>query len=178
MNKILTGAICALLAATMLACQTSAPSASKAAGVVEQEPISNEDANIRAYIELLRADVKKSKSEIMGEVMRLDTDQATKFWPIYKEFETEYASLGDRIAALVRSYADNFDKMTDGLAEQVGNQVLDIEQQRNILKRKYYDRVENALGAITAARFLQVENQLERIVDLQIAAQLPVISQP
>jgi hypothetical protein len=28
-----------------------------------------------------------------------------------------------------------------------------------------------------AARFLQVENQLERLIDLQIAAELPVISQ-
>ena len=32
-----------------------------------------------------------------------------------------------------------------------------------------------ALDAITATRFLQVENQLEKLLDLQIAAELPVI---
>ena len=34
--------------------------------------------------------------------------------------------------------------------------------------------MKQALGAITAARFVQVENQLLEIIDLQIAANLPI----
>jgi hypothetical protein len=52
--------------------------------------------------------------------------------------------------------------------------LLTIEQQWTDLKRKYYRRVKDALDALIAARFLQVENQLERLIDLQIAAELPV----
>ena len=65
----------------------------------------------------------------------------------------------------------------DGVCHQLANQVLNIEQERNVLKKKYYDRMKEGVGALTAARFLQVENQLERLVDLQIAAQLPVMDQ-
>jgi hypothetical protein len=35
--------------------------------------------------------------------------------------------------------------------------------------------MKGALGAIAAARFLQVENQLLMLIDLQIASSLPVI---
>ena len=36
-------------------------------------------------------------------------------------------------------------------------------------------RIKQSLGAITAARFLQVENQLLMLLDLQVEASLPVV---
>jgi hypothetical protein len=164
----------ALLAAAPLLAQSSAK-ATTAAGLGKADNTSTVDRNIRAYIELLRTDIKTSKSQVLGEVLALDTDQATKFWPIYKEFETEYARLGDRIVAVVLKYADEFDRMTDPVADQLADQVLGIEQERNALKRKFHTKVRQSLGAVFAMRVLQVENQLERIVDLQIAAGLPII---
>jgi len=163
-----------LLAASTFA-QTPAKPGKSAAGLGKASSADNADQNIRAYIELLRSDVKTSKSQIMGEVMQLNTDQATKFWPIYKDFETQYSHLGDQIVAVVTKYSQEWDNMTDAIADQLGQQVLSIEKQRNTLKQEYYDRVKQGLGGIVAMRFLQVENQLERIVDLQIAASLPIV---
>jgi vacuolar-type H+-ATPase subunit D/Vma8 len=65
--------------------------------------------------------------------------------------------------------------MTNEVADQMATEFLNIEQQRNELKRRYYSKFKSALDALTATRFLQVENQIERIVDLQIASQLPVM---
>jgi hypothetical protein len=157
-----------------LLAQTPEKTASPSATAGKKDTSSNEDMNIRAYVELLRADVRKSKSQIMGQVMQLDTEEAQKFWPVYKEFETEFRKIGDQITAAVSTYVDNYDRMTDAMADQLANQVLGIEQQRNALKKKFYGRMKANVGAITAMRFLQVENQLERLVDLQVAAQLPV----
>ena len=111
----------------------------------------------------------------MGAVMQLNADDSAKFWPIYKDFETDYTAIGDQIVGLVRKYVDSYDQMTDDIADQLANQMLSIELQRNELKKKYFDRLKGSLGAITAARFLQVENQLEKLMDLQIASQLPVV---
>jgi hypothetical protein len=176
MRHILGITTSAILCVGLLA-QTPASTAAKPAVSGTAEHLSNEDTNIRAYMQLLRTDIRKSKSQIMGEVMQLDTDQAQKFWPIYKEFETELSKIGDQVVAAVRTYVENYSKLTDPVANQLANKVLTIEQQRNALKKKYYDRVKTSLGGITAMRFLQVENQLERLVDLQIAAQLPVASE-
>jgi hypothetical protein len=176
MRTIFISAV-ALLAATALSAQTTGKPAPKTAGLGKQEAASNEEMNIRAYIELLRTDIRDSKTQIVAEVMALDAKQAAKFWPVYKEFETDYAAVGEKIIAAVKKYVEDYTEMTDAVAEQLANQVLAIEQQRNALKKKYFDRFKEAVGAITAARFLQVENQLERVIDLQIAAQLPVLGE-
>jgi hypothetical protein len=176
MKTILMATTCTIMAAGLHG-QTPAQPTIKPAQADTQPSSSNEERNIRAYIELLRTDVRKSKSQVMGEVMRLDTDDSQKFWPIYKEFETELSTLGDQIVTVVRTYVDNYGNMTDTVADKLAAKVLSIEQQRNALKKKYYDRVKGSIGAVTAMRFLQVENQLERVLDLQLSAQLPVDSQ-
>jgi hypothetical protein len=155
---------------------TAAPAKPAASTAVSAAPESAHDMNIRAYIELLRTDVKKGKAQIMGAVMQLDADQAAAFWPIYKEFETDNTKIGDQIVDLVKRYADNYDSMTEEVADQLATKLLDIQQQRNDLLRTYYGKFKTALDPITAARFLQVENQVDKLIDLQIAAELPVIS--
>jgi hypothetical protein len=175
MKRMAVSLTCALLVAFALSAQTPAKGPAKSSGLGKSEAASNEDLNIRAYIQLLRSDVRKQASQIMGDVMQLDTDQATKFWPIYKEFETEQGRIGDQIVALLKNYAQNYNQMTGQVADQLVNQLFAIEQQRTELKKKYYGQFKQALDPVTAARFVQVENQLEKLMDLQIAAGLPVV---
>jgi hypothetical protein len=135
----------------------------------------DEERNLQAYVGLLRSDVRKAKSQVISEVMQFDSAQAAKFWPVYAEFEKEFTRIGDGIQALVKDYVSNYDRMTPEAADRLATKLLDIEQQRLDLKKKYYARVKGILDAVTATRFLQVENQLEKLLDLQLAAQLPAI---
>ena len=96
--------------------------------------------------------------------------------PFIRSLKAEYTDFGDEVVALIRNYAAKYDDMTPQVADQLATKLLDLEQQRNGLKRKYYQKFKEALDAIAATRFLQVENQIERILDLQIASELPVIS--
>jgi hypothetical protein len=168
MKRVLIAITCAFLAAALHA-QTP-----KTASADTQQSLSNEERNTRAYMELLRTDLRKSKSQVMGEVLQLDAEDSAKFWPIYKDFEAEMTKIGDQVMSAVRTYVENYDNLTAAVADQLASKVLSIEQQRNALKKKYYDRMKNGLGALNAMRFLQVENQLERLIDLQLSAQLPV----
>jgi len=175
MKKITITLAGALLAATALCAQTPAKKAPAAAGLGKTDSVSNQEMNLRAYIELLRTDVRKAKSQVMGDVMEFSAADAAKFWPIYKEFETELNGIGDQIAALIKDYAASYSNMTPEAADRLATKLMDIEQQRLELKKKYYGRIKTAMDAVTAARFLQVENQLEKLIDLQIAASLPVM---
>ena len=166
MTKLFSPLLGGLLLTTVLAAQTPAPTGVKA---------DSHELNMRAYVELLRSDVQKSKAQIMGAVMQLDSDDATKFWPVYKQFEADLTKIGDQVVALIKEYAVNYDKVTPSVADGLATKLLNLEQHRNELKRKYYQKMKAATDAITAMRFLQVENQLERVVDLQIASELPVI---
>ena len=154
MKSVLIPTTFIVLAAGLQA-QAPAGSTVKSAGG-DTQSMSDHERNTQAYIQLLRSDIKKTKSQVMGEVMNLDAQDSAKFWPVYKEFEAELTKLGDQVTDAVRTYADNYDKMTDPMADKLANKVLSVEQQRNTLKKKYYDRVKSSMGAVMAMRFLRI----------------------
>ena len=133
------------------------------------------EVNLRAYAELLRSDLRAQKVAIITEVMQFTEAEDAKFWPVYREYETELSKVNDDRLALVKEYAANYEKMTDAAADRLARGALELEARRHALKLKYYDRFASTLPLKTAARFFQVENQILLILDLQIAASLPVV---
>jgi flagellar biosynthesis chaperone FliJ len=133
--------------------------------------------NLQEYVDLLRTNVRQQKAEIMGSVMELDVDQSAKFWPIYSEYNAELTKLNDTRIANIEDYARSYNNMTDAKADELVQKALNYRQQRAELLAKYYPRMKAALGSIQAARFLQIEDQLLLIIDLQIASSLPIVGQ-
>jgi hypothetical protein len=131
--------------------------------------------NLHAYVELLRSDVRSQKIAIITEMMQFTEDEDAKFWPVYREYESELAKLNDERLALIKDYAANYATITDQVADRLARGALDVEGRRHALKLKYYERFKSVVPPKTAARFLQVENQILLILDLQIAASLPIV---
>src|SRR5262249_23571700 len=98
-----------------------------------------------------------------------------KFWPIYREYDVELAAINDDRMKLIGDYSKSYATLSDADADRIARAALDVEGRRQSLRGKYYDRVKTALSANQAARFLQIENQIQLIIDLQIAASLPIV---
>jgi len=130
--------------------------------------------NVQEYVELLRSNVRQEKAQIMGAIMQLSADDAAKFWPIYAEYNTELTKVNDQRVANIEEYARSYNQLTDEKADELVQNAMRYQKMRSELLAKYYDRVKQSLGGVTAARFLQVESQLLLIIDLQIAASLPL----
>jgi hypothetical protein len=133
--------------------------------------------NMQEYIELMRTNVRDQKAEIMGSVMELNAADAAKFWPIYSEYDAELAKVNDLRVANIQEYAANYLQMTDEKADELIQNALNYRKQRAELLAKCYGRVKQALGAVTAARFAQIEDQLLLIIDLQMASSLPIVGE-
>jgi len=157
--------------------QEAAPAQPTQSQAAPSAPTDTQARNLQEYINLLRSDVRQQKAEIMGAVMQLDIDQSAKFWPIYNEYDAELTKLNNLRVANIKEYAQDYDGMTDAKADELVQKVLEYRKQRAELLAKYYLRVKTALGSIEAARFLQVEDQLLMIMDLQIASSLPIVGQ-
>jgi hypothetical protein len=156
--------------------QDATPPPKKAAKPAATSPAAtNQKTNIQAYVQLLRSNVRQQKAEIMGSVMLLSAADAAKFWPIYSEYDAELSKLNDQRIANIHEYALSYAQMTDAKADELVQNALSYQKQRGELLAKYYDRVKQELGAITAARFIQVEHQLLSLIDLQIASELPIV---
>ncbi len=138
-------------------------------------PAETKQANLGAYVELLRADVRAQKVAFITELMEFTPAEDKAFWPIYRAYDTELSALNDERVTGIEEYARNYGKVSDALADKLATKALELEGRRTALKEKYYGRLKTALSATTAARFLQVENQLLLIIDLQIASALPIV---
>lgn len=167
----------AIVSCQMAMAQSKAAPQRKAAKPTQAPATDTQKKNIQEYIELLRANVREEKSQIMGAVMQLDTSAAAKFWPIYEEYDGELTTLNNLRSENIQDYARSYSQMTDQKADELITKALDYQKQRLELLGKYYERVKQSLGAITAARFLQIEHQLLLLIDLQIASSLPVVGQ-
>jgi hypothetical protein len=158
----------ALLFALILAASSILP-AQQAAKSDDQE------SNIQSYIDLIRADVKAEKVQILSAMMQFTPEEASTFWPIYNSYDADLTRLGDQKLALIKEYAATFDAMPDEKADELVQKSFALVSERNTLLKNCYENVKGKMGAKTAARFLQVEYQLVTIIDLQIASRLPAV---
>jgi hypothetical protein len=132
------------------------------------------ERNLRAYVELLRSDLRTQKVAVITELMQFtDADDAV-FWPIYREYELDLSRLNDGRLRLIETYAKSYTKLTSTIANDLMVKALELEAQRTALKQKYYGKLKTVVSPVTAARAVQIENQIQLLIDLQIAASLPV----
>lgn len=134
-----------------------------------------QEANFKAYVEMLRKDLKKDKVAILTELMQLMPEESAKFWPVYKDYDSSLTKLGDERIAFIRMYAENYMSLTDAKTTEIVNGLIDVEARRTQLKKQYFQRMSQAVSIKQAARFLQIENQIEKLIDLQISASLPIV---
>ncbi len=142
-----------------------------------QDPAESKELNTQAYIQLLRSDLRSDKQQLVKEAMQLNEKQSAAFWPIYKDYDNELAGLRDIKLAIVKEYADNFMTMNDAKADAIAQKVMDLDQKKFALRKKYYEKMKTVLPAVLAVRFFQIDNQIQMLIDLQIAANLPIIEE-
>jgi len=127
------------------------------------------------YVELMRADVRAQKVQILTKAMEFSVEESAAFWPVYDKYQQEFNKLGDQKVALIKDYAANFENLEDSKARELAERALGLEEMRVSLLKKYYPEFGKVLSGKKVARFLQVENQINRLIDLQIASGIPLV---
>ncbi len=137
--------------------------------------VAAEQPNLDNYIQVLRSNVRAQRFEIIAQAMNFNDAESKAFWPIYRNYELAVDKLNDEKVALLKDYADNLDKMTPAKAKALTEKSFALQQQKTDLKRKFFAEFEKALPANRVAKFFQVDNRLDLLIDLQVAAQIPLI---
>lgn len=126
-----------------------------------------------SMLELLRSDMRASMEAIVTKAMALQQGEAEKFWPVYRSYEVDVATLNNERLKLMKEYAEKYDTLTDSEAKALVERSLDWQTRRTSLQRKYFHRMAEATSNLTAAKFFQLEHRFNLAVDLGIASQLP-----
>ena len=124
---------------------------------------------------MLRSDIRAEAQQIMIVAMDLSNDEATNFWPIYREYELERGRWNDRRIVLIRTFAEQYEMMSDDVAEDLAEEMFELLGDRLELYEEFYEEFADDVNPSVGARFVQVERQLNLIMDLQIAQELPLV---
>ena len=127
-----------------------------------------------AYLDLLKSDVRAEKIAIVTEVMEFTDVEAGRFWPVYREYDRQLQLIVDDRINMIKHFAEYYGTFDDKESKKMAEKALWLESRRTNLKRKFYPRFSKAVGAKRAAQFFQLERQINLLIELQIASELPL----
>ena len=130
----------------------------------------------RDGIEVTRAVIKAERREIVSLNLELTDAESKAFWPVYDEYWVQMKKIGDREVVLITDFAKhyNYESLTNEKAEETLKEFLSIMDDENKLKGKYVKRFMKVLPAKKVLRYYQIENKLETVINVELAATIPL----
>ena len=130
--------------------------------------------NTRDEQELLISQIQADKRAVVLASMDLSDAEVRGFTPIYDEYQTEMKELATRGTALINKFAANYGSMTDGAAKDILKDFFAVREDRLALTKKYAKRMERALPPTKVLQWVQIENKLNALLDVEAASIIPV----
>ena len=127
------------------------------------------------YIELVRDVLKTEKKAIVAEGMDLTDSEITPFWELYNEYNNKLSQTQNKRVALIKEYAANYETISDEKADEIMQAYIKYQQELLKLKKFYYGRFKKILPKGKAARYFQLENKIQTLVDAELALGIPLV---
>lgn len=119
--------------------------------------------------------IQQEHRQIMADNLKLTPKEASVFWPIYHEYMAEASKLEAQYVELLKSFVAKQSTMSDEALTVTFHKVMDLKKQWLDLRVTYFERVAKAVGVRKAARFAQVENKLDSLVEYKLAQAIPLV---
>lgn len=130
--------------------------------------------NAKDDVQLLISQIQTDKRAIVLRTLDLNDTQVAAFTPIYDAYQAEMKTLMERGGAVLDKFAANFGSMTDDAAKEILKEALKIRDDRNATMRKYAKKLERELPAVKVLQWVQIENKLNTLLDVQAASVIPI----
>jgi hypothetical protein len=128
-------------------------------------------------IELIQSIFGKEKKELVQVYMTIPEAQKAKFWSLYDTYEDSRKALGKERIALIEAYASNYDRLDDKNAAELVTKKLDWANKYTKFQQDYFKKFTAVIGALQAAKFIQLEDYIENCIRLSIQEEIPFIGE-
>jgi hypothetical protein len=128
-------------------------------------------------LDYIKKAYSKEKKTIVTEYMNLDVQESAKFWPVYGAYESEREKLAQQRVQLIIEYVNKADSLSPVVADKIANAALENNVNLEKLNLKYYTKMKAALGAIKAAKYIQLETYLQTTWRAFVQDNIPLIGE-
>jgi hypothetical protein len=130
--------------------------------------------NTRDQNELILSQIQADKRAVVLSALQLTDTQVAAFTPIYDEFQREMKGVMGRGSDVINKFAANYGSMTDGAANDIMKDFFKVRNERNALVEKYAKKFGRELPATKVLQWVQVENKLNALLDVEAASIIPL----
>jgi hypothetical protein len=145
-----------------------------APGASPTPPPDAASSDILDEIALTRWGIQARRQAIVTSAMDLTEAESQAFWPVYRDYRADMAKVDDQLVNLMLVYAGNYDSLSDEMASTLLTDYLGIERARVDVKSQYVPRFQGVLPARKVARFFQIDNKLDKKIQAELAADIPL----
>ncbi len=131
--------------------------------------------SVDAYIEALKSDIRRHMRRVVEVNMQLSGKEADAFWPIYDRYDEDMRKLNYERSSIYDFYADNYRTLSDKQAQELIRRMNYVDRRKLSIDEKYAREMGKVLPVKTVLRFFQIERQIDRLVVLKIASEIPLV---
>lgn len=126
-------------------------------------------------IQLTRSVIETERQALIAANLGLSEAESAVFWPLYKEYRADLDRAANTRIALLQKFFADYETLTDDEASALLDDFLSYEKERLKTRTKYAKRMSKVLSGRTVARFFQIENKMDAIIEYELAGEIPLI---
>jgi hypothetical protein len=140
--------------------------------VAADEPANGQ---LTAKVEAARSYTEAQRKAIVIKNLDLGKDEASAFWPVYRDYRSAIAKIQDERVRIIADYAESYRSMTDDKAKSLLEGYLGTDENVLKVKRQYLSKFRKGLPEIKVARYYQIENKMDALVAADLSLQIPLV---
>ncbi len=141
--------------------------------VAQEEGPSKQE--IMAFVEAARAEMRASREQLIAANLSMTDTEAAGFWPLYREYNTKKASLGDERLQIILDYADKYPDVDDATAKDLVDRSVKHRRKLHKLEESYVSKFGKVLPPVKLMRFLQIDDRIDNLVELEVQQGIPIV---
>ncbi len=146
--------------------------------VAVQAQVNPSLSEFNSAVEEARTLVQTERKLIISQGLGLAPEQAAAFWPVYDSYAADVKEIGNLRVKVITDFAASYDNLDDATANQLLSDMLKFQKKSANIRSKYLRKFKKAVGPVMVARFYQLENKLDALTNMVLAAQIPMIELP
>ena len=133
-----------------------------------------QSTNTRDDTELLISQIQTDKRTVVLSAMQLTDAEVAAFTPIYDKYQADMKKQYEAAAEMLNKFAANYGSMTDDAAKDIMKDWFKLRDERNEIQKKYAKQMGRDLPPTKVLQWVQIENKLNALLDVQAAAVVPI----
>ena len=125
-------------------------------------------------IGMVREAMRTSKRALVEANLELTDAEAKAFWPVYNRYQKDLGATRESLFQVVEEETLQSVKLTDEKALELVRRYLAAEAARVQVRSAYAKEISQVLPGLKVARFYQIENKLDAVINYGMATRVPL----